>query len=106
MTTLTLLLAAVLSLNGEWKLDYFPQPDDGAVRTLPLAVPHETVKAAAECPFGVGVAELQREAGRPPAEIALLRRRGNALLHRGEGVGIAIGVAVDVLQRDKGVREL
>ena len=37
--------AADVSLNGEWTLDYFPQPDSGAVRTLPLAVPHKTVKA-------------------------------------------------------------
>ncbi len=28
--------AVELSLNGEWRLDYFPQPDRGAVRTLPL----------------------------------------------------------------------
>ena len=38
--------ASELSLDGEWRLDYFPQPDDGAVRELPLAVPFKTVKAA------------------------------------------------------------
>ena len=44
MNIATILLATVLSLNGEWKLDYFPQPAKGAVRTL--AIPrHETVKA-------------------------------------------------------------
>ena len=37
--------ASTLSLDGEWRLDYFPQPDDGAVRELPLAVPFKTVKA-------------------------------------------------------------
>ena len=36
MNTLILAVATVLSLNGEWKLDAFPQPDDGAVRCLPL----------------------------------------------------------------------
>ena len=45
MTTAVLLLASVLSLNGEWKLEYFPQPDDGAVRTLPLAAGVPSVKA-------------------------------------------------------------
>ena len=38
--------ASTLSLDGEWRLDYFPQPDDGAVRQLPLPVPFKTVKAA------------------------------------------------------------
>ncbi len=33
-----LLLAAALSLDGEWRPDYFPQPDDGAVREV-AAVP-------------------------------------------------------------------
>lgn len=28
--------AQAVSLDGEWRLDYFPQPDDGAVRSLPL----------------------------------------------------------------------
>ena len=44
---LTILLAAILSLNGTWQLEYFPQPDDGAVRTLPLPADIEpkTVKA-------------------------------------------------------------
>ena len=31
--------ALSVPLDGEWTLDYFPQPDDGAVRTLPLQVP-------------------------------------------------------------------
>ncbi len=28
--------AQTVSLNGEWKLETFAQPDDGAVRSLPL----------------------------------------------------------------------
>ena len=44
MTTLAI-LATVLSLNGEWKLDYWPQPDWGAVRTLELPE-HRTVAAS------------------------------------------------------------
>ena len=30
--------ASTVSLDGEWRLDYFPQPDAGAVRMVPLAV--------------------------------------------------------------------
>ena len=37
-----LLLAAVLSLDGEWRLDYFPRPDDGAVREV-AAVPTDAI---------------------------------------------------------------
>ena len=37
--------ATSVSLNGEWRLDYFPQPDDGALRELPIKVPMETVQA-------------------------------------------------------------
>ena len=32
----TVFAAETLSLDGKWKLDFFPQPDAGAVRTLPL----------------------------------------------------------------------
>ncbi len=35
----------LISLNGTWSLDYFPQPDDGAIRALPVAVPVKNVKA-------------------------------------------------------------
>ena len=38
-------LRGSLSLDGVWRLDFFPQPPCGAVRTLPLAVPHDTVEA-------------------------------------------------------------
>ena len=34
-----------LDLNGCWTLDYFPQPDGGPVRSLPLAVAHGTTEA-------------------------------------------------------------
>ena len=37
--------ASTVPLDGEWRLDYFPQPDAGAVRELPLAVSCRTVKA-------------------------------------------------------------
>ena len=38
--------AADMSLNGDWRLDYFPQPDVGAVRELPLVgVDFKTVTA-------------------------------------------------------------
>ena len=35
---LALPAAQIVSLDGEWRLDYFPQPDDGAVREV-AAVP-------------------------------------------------------------------
>ena len=38
--------AVKVSLDGEWRLDYFPQPDDGPIRELPLPVPAKTVKAS------------------------------------------------------------
>ena len=34
-----------LSLDGDWRLDYFPQPDRAAVRVLPLKVDFKMVKA-------------------------------------------------------------
>ena len=34
-----------ICLDGEWRLDYFPQPDEGAVRALPLDVAFRTVRA-------------------------------------------------------------
>ena len=33
------------SLDGEWRLDFFPQPADGAIRALPLGVDTECVTA-------------------------------------------------------------
>ena len=37
--------ATSVSLNGEWRLDYFPQPDDGPARELPISFPMKTVRA-------------------------------------------------------------
>lgn len=36
---------AITSLDGEWRLEYFPQPADGAIRSLPLGVATESVAA-------------------------------------------------------------
>ena len=55
-------------LDGEWTLDYFPQPDDGAVRTLPLQVPFETVKASVP---GNCELDLVNAGILPPPEIGL-----------------------------------
>ena len=62
---LFLLLAAVISLNGEWKLDYFPQPDSGAVRRLPVPAECAVRTVAATVP---GNCELDLvQAGELPA---------------------------------------
>ncbi|MBQ3097463.1 MAG: glycoside hydrolase family 2, partial [Kiritimatiellae bacterium] len=45
MLVLELQASMSVSLNGEWRLDYFPQPDDGPVRELPISMPINTVKA-------------------------------------------------------------
>src|SRR5574344_1769809 len=37
--------AAGLSLDGAWRLSYWPEPDGGAIRSLPVGVPVERVKA-------------------------------------------------------------
>ena len=60
--------ASSVSLDGEWRLDYFPQPDDGAVRSLPLAVPFETVKAKVP---GNCELDLVNAGILPPPEIGL-----------------------------------
>ena len=66
--------SARVSLDGEWTLDYFLQPERGAVRSLPLKVPHKTVKATVpgNCELDLANAGLL-----PPAEIGL-----NALAYR------------------------
>ena len=61
-------MASVLSLNGEWRLDYFPQPDDEAVRSVPLLVPHEMVKATVP---GNCELDLINAGVLPPAEVGL-----------------------------------
>ena len=60
--------ALSVPLDGEWTLDYFPQPDDGAVRTLPLQVPFETVKASVP---GNCELDLVNAGILPPPEIGL-----------------------------------
>ena len=60
--------ASVVSLDGEWRLDYFPQPNDGAVRALPLAVPFRTVKATVP---GNCELDLVNAGILPPLEIGL-----------------------------------
>ena len=72
MNAVILAVAALVSLNGEWKLDYFLQPNEGAVRTVPLAVPHRTVKATVP---GNCELDLARAGVLPPAEIGLNIRR-------------------------------
>lgn len=60
---------ADIDLNGKWELDYFPQPERGAVRTL-AAVPSDAHRVAATVP---GNCELDLvDAGiLPPPEIGL-----------------------------------
>ena len=38
-------MTKTLSLDGEWTLEAFPQPLDGAVRSVPVGVPTQTFKA-------------------------------------------------------------
>ncbi|MBR4172442.1 MAG: glycoside hydrolase family 2 [Kiritimatiellae bacterium] len=53
---------SALSLDGSWSLSYWKQPDDGAIRTVPVTVPLETVPAQVP-----GVAELSLQlAGKAP----------------------------------------
>ena len=62
--------ATTVSLDGNWRLDYFPQPNDGAVRTLPLAAAlgAKTVKATVpgNCELDLVNAGLL-----PPMEVGL-----------------------------------
>ena len=63
-----LCLGGELSLDGEWRLDYFPQPISGAVRELPLKVPFKTVKASVP---GNCELDLVNAGVLPPLEIGL-----------------------------------
>ncbi len=62
--------ATTVNLDGEWRLDYFPQPNDGAVRSLPLPadVGVQTVKATVpgNCELDLVNAGLL-----PPMEVGL-----------------------------------
>ena len=64
-----LLLAAVLSLNGEWRLDYFPQPDDRAVRDV-AAVPSDAKSVKATVPGNCEL-DLVNAGILPPLEMGL-----------------------------------
>ena len=57
-----------LSLDGDWRLDYFPQPDRAAVRVLPLKVDFKTVKATVP---GNCELDLVNAGVLPPPEVGL-----------------------------------
>ena len=59
--------AGELSLNGEWRLDYFPQPARGAVRSLDIP-PHESVVATVP---GCCELELVKRGILPTPEVGL-----------------------------------
>ena len=68
-----LLMAALLSLNGSWRLDCFPQPDEAAVRTLPLPSGLDVRTVPAEVPGNCEM-DLVRAGVLPPPEIGLNAR--------------------------------
>ena len=57
-----------ISLDGEWRLEYFPQPQDGALRSLPLGV--ATGSVAAQVP-GCCELDLSRAGLLPSPELGL-----------------------------------
>ncbi len=74
---LGLLLAAVLSLNGEWTLNYWPQNTaDAAVREL-AAVPKDAPRVRATVPGNCEL-DLARAGVLPPAEIGMNVRQYRA----------------------------
>mgnify|MGYP003310629848 CR=1 FL=1 len=64
--------AAEISLNGEWRLDYWAQPETGAVRTLDVPAEHGTVKATVP---GNCELDLVRAGVLPEPEVGLNVRR-------------------------------
>ena len=62
---------AQLSLNGAWKLSYWPEPDSGAQRTLPAPAMAQTVTATVP---GNCELDLVRAGILPPPEIGLNAR--------------------------------
>ena len=72
--SLVAILAVVVSLNGEWKLSYWPQPEAGAVRTLAMPASAKTVPATVP---GNCELDLVRAGVLPEPEIGL-----NALAFR------------------------
>lgn len=59
-----------IDLNGSWDLDYFPQPDDGAVRTLPLPQGLDVHRVSATVPGNCEL-DLVRAGVLPPLEVGL-----------------------------------
>ena len=62
--------AATVSLDGEWRLDYFPQPDAGAVRALPLPADLGAKSVKATVPGNCEL-DLVNAGLLPPMEIGL-----------------------------------
>ncbi len=60
----------VMPLDGEWRLDCWPQPDDAPVRALPLPSGLATVTVKAEVPGNCEL-DLVRAGMLPPPEIGL-----------------------------------
>jgi len=69
-TVLLSAAAKAVSLDGEWRLDYFPQPDDGAVRTLPIPAGLDVRSVPATVPGNCEL-DLINAGILPPAEIGL-----------------------------------
>ena len=67
--------AAEISLNGEWRLDYWAQPETGAVRTLEMPAEHGTVKATVP---GNCELDLVRAGVLPEPEVGLNVRKFRA----------------------------
>ena len=66
-------IAAVLSLNGDWRLDAFPQPDAGAVRSLPLPSGLQVRTVTATVPGNCEL-DLVRAGDLPVPEVGLNAR--------------------------------
>ena len=64
------LFAASVSLDGAWDLDYWPQPDDGAVRALPLPSDLAVKRVKATVPGNCEL-DLVNAGLLPPMEVGL-----------------------------------
>ena len=62
--------ARQIDLSGEWTLDYWPEPDDGAVRTLPLPDGLETARVRATVPGNCEL-DLVKAGVLPPLEVGM-----------------------------------
>ncbi|MGN0847235.1 MAG: glycoside hydrolase family 2 protein [Kiritimatiellia bacterium] len=62
--------ATRVSLDGSWRLDYFPQPDDGAVRSVPLPAEVGAKSVAATVPGNCEL-DLVTAGLLPPPEVGL-----------------------------------